>query len=159
MNVRRQPLGCRKENSLTKQSLLFSRTLTCTTFDTYVIAIIDGLIDTKTDYPQSELNCFFYRLQLFLCILYLVYFSLNFINISTCRPLKLLSYLFQQKMILSSDRHQVLQIYQCVPDHEGCSNYGINDAPTSYYGICSLENRFYRLAEIKNYSLSDDVFT
>ena len=36
--------------------------LTCTTFDTYVIAIIDGLIDTKTDYSQSELNCFSGRL-------------------------------------------------------------------------------------------------
>lgn len=83
MNVRRQQLGCRKEISLAKQSLLFSRTLACTTFNIYVIAIIDGLIDTKTDYPQSELNYFW----LFLYTLYLVYFSLNFIIIKHVAPL------------------------------------------------------------------------
>ena len=85
MIVRRQPLGCKKENPLTKKSLLWSRherasarLLTHTTCDSCVIAIIDGLIDTKTDYHQPELNCFWGRQQILLYILYLVYFSLNF---------------------------------------------------------------------------------
>lgn len=53
----------------------------------------------------------------------------------------------------------VVDLLVCVGfiDYGGCINYGINNVLMSYYGICSLENWFYSLVEIKYYSLFDDV--